>query len=398
MILPADMAAPATFETLVDMCDAVLDGAAGVGAKGDEAAGHGDTVELALTLPSGQRVELARGSRLQLPRIVREISDGPVGVLAGASQVAAGRVEELSRELGSPVRCFDEVRPHATAELCARAALELQDCAVLVGFGGGSALGIAKYVVSRLAVPLVAVPTTYAGSELTMLYGVTTQGHKRVHRDPRALPTAIVYDPELTDGLQLGAGGASLLNCLAHCVECAWGEHAGEPIVEVAAAGARLMAAGLRLLRNGEQAAAGRDRLLLAALCGGLSLAVGGTGIHHAVCHAIGGRTGASHGAINAIMLPAVLDAVDAEAKGAAAPLIQPLRALLPTTAQATSDADLLRLLRDSWGLPSRLSELGLSEADVPALAQEVLDDAYVQQWSAGWNVQRLTRLMGDIT
>ncbi|HEY1688366.1 MAG TPA: iron-containing alcohol dehydrogenase [Solirubrobacteraceae bacterium] len=378
-------AGPTSFEALAEICAAVGEG----------------PVELALALPSGQRVELARGSRSRLPAIVRELSDGPVGVVAGASQVAAGHIEALSRGLGEPLRCFAEVRPHATAELCARAAAELDGCAIVVGFGGGSALGIAKHIVSQLGasgrgVPLVAVPTTYAGSELTMLYGVTTQQRKHVRSDPAALPAAIVYDPELTDGLAPSIAGASLLNCLAHCVECAWGEHAGEPIALVAAAGASMMADGLQLLRDPGWAAEGRDRLLLAALCGGLSLASGGTGVHHAICHAIGGRTGASHGDINAIVLPAVLAAVELEAQLAAAPLIEPLRALLDV-GQETSDADVLRLLRSRWGLPGRLSELGLGEAKLPALAREILDDASMQKWSAAWDIQRLTRLMGDM-
>jgi alcohol dehydrogenase class IV len=325
----------------------------GVGPQPAFTVGAGGHLSLTATLATGQDVRFARGARRELPELALGLAaGGNVGLVAGRSQVASGWVGELQAALGPAARTFCEVRPHATEELCDRASAALEGVAAVAGIGGGSAIGIAKAVAARLRVPLVAVPTTYSGSELTDIYGVTRAGRKQVTRDPAARPAYVVYDPDLTDTLPPHARAASLMNCLAHCIECSWNDPADSAVVEAGLEGCRHVGQGSALLAHEDGAAAardhlpagwddqgtvgrdhllaarhdqaavgrdhlpagwhdraavgrdhlpagwhdraavGRDHLLAAGMWGGLALA-GGTGIHHAVCHAVGGLTGA---------------------------------------------------------------------------------------------------------
>src|SRR2546429_454078 len=104
----------------------------------------------------------------------------------------------------------------------ARAAAAEAGADVVVTVGGGSATGLAKAVALTTGVPIVAVPTTYAGSEMTPIYGLTGQ-HKQTGRSLRVLPKTVIYDPALTTGLPPSVTGPSALNAIAHCVEALYG-------------------------------------------------------------------------------------------------------------------------------------------------------------------------------
>src|SRR4029453_13327146 len=129
----------------------------------------------------------------------------------------------------------------------ARAGAPAPDGAVdsLVAMGGGSATGMAKAVALERPVPIVAVPTTYAGSEVTPIYGLTGPEGKRTGRDPRVLPRTVLYDPALTTGLPAQVTGPSGMNALAHCVEALYAPGANPVTSLLATEGARRLAAGL---------------------------------------------------------------------------------------------------------------------------------------------------------
>ncbi len=329
----------------------------------------GDNIAFSATLPSGQRVLFARGARHRLNEVLVNLRCSDAGVVASRSQVS--RLEELSIQAIS-IRVFSDVRPHASAALCNDAASALDGADAIVGWGGGSALGIAKAAASSLKVPLIAVPSTYSGSELTALYGVTHAQRKRVLYDERARAAAVLYDPDLLDWLPRHAAGASLMNCLAHLLECAC-EDPRDSIVQMAAF------AGCQALAEGH-----RDRLLLAGLWGGLTLAHGVTGVHHAVCHAIGGRTGASHGEINGIVLPAVLRRATKDSQVLLGKLLAPVRKFSAEPESLAPHQTVTRL-RDSWGLPSALGVLGVHKEDIQSIASEVMQQAsgaWAERWS----------------
>ena len=89
----------------------------------------------------------------------------------------------------------------------------------VLAVGGGSSIDTAKAASAATGLPLVSVPTTYSGAEWTPTYGIRNPGKRMVGGGGGALPTGIVYEPELTLGLPRPASGGTAMNALAHCVE-----------------------------------------------------------------------------------------------------------------------------------------------------------------------------------
>jgi maleylacetate reductase len=92
----------------------------------------------------------------------------------------------------------------------------------LIAVGGGAAIGLAKAIARETALSILAVPTTYSGSEATPIFGMTDGERKITGRDAKVLPRAILYDPDLTLGLPAAVSAASGMNAIAHCVEAFW--------------------------------------------------------------------------------------------------------------------------------------------------------------------------------
>jgi maleylacetate reductase len=195
-------------------------------------------------------------ARTSLPgRIV--FGDGAVGQLADeldqrdlrrAMLIAADYDPSLTahgREaLGERLELrWGEVRQHVPRELAARAttAATAAGVDVVVAIGGGSTTGLGKAIAVAADLPLAVVPTTYAGSEMTPIYGLTSDGDKMTARDPRALPRIVVYDPRLLTTLPPAVVGPSGLNALAHCAEALWAANS-DPITDAVA----LDGAGIR--------------------------------------------------------------------------------------------------------------------------------------------------------
>src|SRR5689334_13271580 len=158
-----------------------------------------------------------------------------------ADEVQAGLKERFAGRI-------DGVRQHVPTEVAEAARTKAHEVAAdgIVAIGGGSAVGLAKAIARTADVQIVAVPTTYAGSEMTPVWGETSDGSKTTGTDVRVLPKIVVYDPELTLQLPLPVTAASVANALAHCVEAVWTEKAN-PITETTAVeAARALAHGLR--------------------------------------------------------------------------------------------------------------------------------------------------------
>jgi alcohol dehydrogenase class IV len=228
-------------------------------------------------------------------------------VVLVASPRDAALVERVGQALGGRVAGrIDGIRQHVP-EAVAEAARERFATArgdLLLAIGGGSAIGVAKAVALTAGAPILAVPTTYAGSEMTPIWGVTAGGRKTTGRDLRVLPRAVIYDPELTLTLPPALSAASALNALAHCAEALWSP-AGDPAAgALAEEGVRALAAGLpRVVRAPDDLDARAD-LLLGAWLAGKAMAVAGTGLHHRLAHVLGGAFGLPHADVHAALLP----------------------------------------------------------------------------------------------
>jgi maleylacetate reductase len=179
------------------------------------------------------------------------------------------------------------------------------DCAVAIG--GGSTTGLGKAIALESALPIIAIPTTYAGSEMTSIWGVTEAGVKKTGRDPRVLPRTVVYDPELTVGLPLTMTVTSALNAIAHAAEGLYA-HDGNPITALMAEeGIRASAAALApLAADPRDLSARADALYGAWLCGTVLGSVA-MGLHHKLCHTLGGSFNLPHAEVHTVMLPHAL-------------------------------------------------------------------------------------------
>lgn len=229
----------------------------------------------------------------------------------------------------------------------------------LVALGGGSAVGLAKAVALDSGLPILAVPTTYAGSEMTPVWGRTDAGRKVTGRDERVRPVVVVYDPCLTLGLPPALTAVSALNALAHCVEAAYAGDASPLTRLVAAAGADALCGSLTAaVRDGDGLHA-RRALLHGASLAGTALGAASMGVHHATCHLLGGMLGLPHAETHAVVLPHAVAFNTAAVPERLAPLAKGLG--VPVQHYAGALWDLARSVQ----APRSLRQLGMAEQDL---------------------------------
>ncbi|MBY4569690.1 maleylacetate reductase [Gordonia sihwensis] len=315
------------------------------------------------TLP--QRVVFARG-------------DAPAAVAAEVAAVggtramlihsgpSAEQVEAVAARLPLAVRHGD-VAMHVPIEVAerARAAARTGDVDVLVSVGGGSATGLAKAVALRSGVPIVAVPTTYAGSEATNVWGMTENGVKTTGTDRRVLPASIVYDATLLQSLPADLSVASGLNALAHCVDSMWGPRADPIDRALAEEGIRGLRAGMMGLVDGAGGLDAIEQTLYGAYLAAVSFASAGSGMHHKICHVLGGMYDLPHAQTHAVVLPHVL-AFNAPGAPEAAARIS--RAFGSQNAVAG-----LAALRRAVSAPRALKDYGMPEEGITAAVPPIL-------------------------
>lgn len=237
---------------------------------------------------------------------------------------------------------------------------------LLVCVGGGSTTGLAKAVALTTGLPIVAVPTTYAGSEATNVWGLTEAARKTTGVDDKVLPETVIYDSQLTLSLPVDMSVASGLNGMAHCIDSLWAPKADPINAALAAEGIRALSAGLPKIVADPQSVDGRDEALYGAYLSAVSFASAGSGLHHKICHVLGGTFNLPHAQTHATVLPYVLAfnapyAPQAEQRAAAA---------------FGTDTALegLQRLRDQVNAPQRLSDYGFTAEGIPETVGIVLE------------------------
>jgi maleylacetate reductase len=264
-----------------------------------------------------------------------------------------------------PVQVWhDEVAMHVPVPVAerARAVATGHDVDVVVSVGGGSTTGLAKAVALTSGIPVIAVPTTYAGSEATDVWGLTDGEVKTTGKDPRVLPRTVVYDAELTLGLPVQGSVASGLNALAHCVDSLWAPRT-DPMA-LALEGVRALAGGLRGVVADPGGLRGREQTLYGAYLAAVAFASAGSGLHHKICHVLGGAYGLPHAETHAVVLPHVLALNAHTVPAAARRLAHALGAGDPQSGPGAAVAELGRLRAD-LDAPRALREYGLAEAEL---------------------------------
>jgi len=269
------------------------------------------------------------------------------------------------RELGTrAVGVIDEVALHvplAVADAGRRRAAEL-GADVLLAIGGGSATGLAKAIALEQGMPIIALPTTYAGSEMTPIYGITRDGRKTTGRDPGVLPRVVIYDPALTTTLPPGVTAGSGMNAIAHAVEGMYAAGANPMLSVLAEEAIRVLSQALPILVQEPADLPARTRALYGAYLAGLVQGAAGMGVHHRICHVLGGTYGLGHGSVNAVILPHAVR-FNAEAAHEA---IARVAAALNADDAAVALFDLARRI----GAPTSLQELGMPEEKLAEAAQ----------------------------
>ena len=177
----------------------------------------------------------------------------------------------------------------------------------VLALGGGSAIDLGKAISVEADVPLVSVPTTYAGAEWTPYFGIRDPDRKMRGGGSGALLGGIVYDPELTLTLPRAETVGTALNALAHCAEALYVEGHNDEADRHALDGARLIGEWLPSVVDRPDDVEARTKLLQGAMHAGMALGLSMLALGHAMAQALGGRYGLPHGAMNAIVLPAAL-------------------------------------------------------------------------------------------
>ena len=251
------------------------------------------------------RVVFGTGSLQHLAREIDALGAKRALVLCTPEQTAsAQRVVDLlgDRAAGIFPKAVMHVPIESAREARAEAARLGADCAVAIG--GGSTTGLGKAIALDSGLPILAIPTTYAGSEMTPIYGITEAGLKKTGRDARVLPRTVIYDPELTLTLPVGLSVTSGLNAVAHAAEGLYA-HDGNPIMALMAEeGIRAIARALPVLVEKAQDLDARSDALYGAWLCGTVLGHVAMGLHHKLCHTLGGTFNLPHAETHTVVLP----------------------------------------------------------------------------------------------
>ncbi|MGV2288134.1 maleylacetate reductase [Trinickia sp. YCB016] len=324
------------------------------------------------------RVVFGSGSRVHLERELLTLGAQRALVLCSPEQHALGA--SVAEQLGNRAAgLFDRAAMHVPVELAVEArttAVTLgADCVIAVG--GGSAIGLAKAIALESSLPILAMPTTYAGSEMTPIYGLTDAGLKRTGTDIRVLPKTVIYDPDLTLTLPVGMSVTSGINAIAHAAEGLYSRDANPLTSLMAEEGIAALARSLpNIVANPSDPSARADAFYGSWLCGAVLGSVG-MALHHKLCHTLGGSFNLPHAQTHTIVLPHAL-AYNADAAPDA------MKRIARAVGHENAALGLFELARAN-GAPIALEEIGMREDQLDLATDLACSNAY-------WNPRPLER------
>jgi maleylacetate reductase len=297
----------------------------------------------------------------------------PSRVVFGAGSLALLPAEmDALKAQRALVLCTPEQRDSAervAALLGARAAGIFDRAVMHVAIGGGSTTGLGKAIALDSGLPILAIPTTYAGSEMTPIYGITEAGLKKTGKDMRVLPRTVMYDPELSMTLPVGLSVTSGINAIAHAAEGLYSVE-GNPVIDLMAEEgiAALGRALPRIRANAGDPEARSDALYGAWLCG-IVLGTVGMALHHKLCHTLGGSFNLPHAETHTIVLPHAL----AYNAAAAPQAMERIRRALAGVSAAQAVYDLAK----HNGAPVALKDIGMKAEDLDRACDIAMSNQY---------------------
>ena len=330
-----------------------------------------------------QQLLFGSGAVRQLPVLLKDLGARKALLVTTAGRLASPEGDAVVKALGRALAStFSEVESHVPVPLVQQAVHQARRDAidVVVSFGGGSCADLGKAVcyfmeqeagvpgtsyLDRPLVPHVSIPTTYSGAELTPFFGMTDPStrQKQGAGGPTSAPLAAIYDPQLTLTTPARVSAETGMNALAHCVEAAWSPERTPEAEAIALAGAATIHRSLPAVVADPADVAARTEMLAGASLAGRCLLNAGMGVHHGLAQLVGGRTGIPHGLANAVLLAHSIrfneQAVPDEVRRIGTALGA------PDDAAGAVDA-----LRAALALPASLSEAGVDDAELEAVAR----------------------------
>lgn len=297
---------------------------------------------------------------------LRRLTASSVMVIAPDREVSRARRLLASHPVA--VWCTD-VAQHVPTGSVANVGAQAETAQVdtIVTIGGGSAVGLAKAVALESHAVIIALPTTYAGSEATDVWGFTAGGAKTTGTDPRVLPVSVIYDAELSRDLPAELSFSSGLNGLAHCIDALWAPGANPINRLFAFEGVRAFTRALPAIHTDPTSTEGRERALYATYLAGRAFSSAGSGLHHKICHVLGGRFNLPHARTHTVVLPHVLAFNEPYGRDAVAGLADALGS--PGSSALAALLDLYRHLE----APTTLAGFGLTDADISQATADIL-------------------------
>jgi maleylacetate reductase len=320
------------------------------------------------TLPT--RVVFGHGTSAALPAEVDRLGARRVLVLSTPEQTGlAERVTQLLGERAAGV--FSGATMHTPVDVTARAleVVKAKQIDAVVAVGGGSTTGLGKAIALRTDLPQIVLPTTYAGSEMTPILGETQDGRKVTQRDAKIQPEVVIYDVDLTLSLPPAMSALSAFNAIAHAAEALYAPDRNPILALMAEEGVRAIVEALPKLQADPHDPDMRASLLYGAWLCACCLASTTMGLHHKLCHTLGGLFDLPHAQTHAIVLPYALAYNRPNIGDALTSLGRAMR---------TDDAiqTLLRLERDC-GIPLALRDIGMPEAGIEQAVEQAIANPY---------------------
>jgi alcohol dehydrogenase class IV len=332
--------------------------------------------------PNPGHIIFGPGSLSRLPDQLKSLGLSKPLILSTPRQISkAKNVRTILPSSVEVVGIFSEATMHTPVNVTKKAIRYCEDrqpdC--LISIGGGSAIGLGKAMSFRNGLYHIAIPTTYAGSEVTPVVGETINGLKTTMSDPKILPGTVIYDMDLTMTLPVAVSVTSGVNAIAHAAETLYGRNVNPIMVLLAQEGVRALAAALPMLKRDPTSIAGRSSAQYGAWLCGTCLGSVSMSLHHKLCHTLGGSFNLPHSETHTIILPHAL-AYNAPETPAA------MKLLAEALANSNGDAiQGLNVLLEKLEAPKSLRSLGMREEDIDKAADIAVAKAY-------WNPRKIER------
>lgn len=346
-----------------------------------------------------QDIIFGQGSLSKLPEVMKKMGSSHTFIISGPHLNKMGTVQtvkDILAEAGIACSAFTETEGNPSVETVDKATRAFKESGAdsLIALGGGSPMDVAKAVgvlakyggsiteyegggkVPGDIIPLVAIPTTAGtGSEVTAFSVITdhSRNYKLTVFSYKLIPAYAILDPDLITSLPASVAASTGIDAMVHALE-AYISTAASPFSDAMAEKAlELIGGNIRAFVANRRNVEAAEAMLAGSLFAGIAFSWARLGDVHAMAHPLGGFFNVPHGVANAILLPVVVD-YNALADNGKYETIYRYIALNPEE-YFTPDmlADEIRCLTASLGIPKNLTEVGVTQDKIPAMAEDAM-------------------------